>query len=89
MTHFDIEWIDRGQPPRAKPNPRFPKGIDLDVTHGKEPYCVVKLPYPTGHINVGLWMIRCRQCHIKAAITAASRPDDPRTVRMPCKTIKQ
>jgi hypothetical protein len=81
---FEIKWIDRGRPPVVAPNPKFPHGIDLDMTEGKQS-CLVKLPYPTGHKNIGLWMVECKLCGNRTAITAASRPDDPRSARLICK----
>lgn len=50
--------------------------------------CVAALPYPTGHENVGTWAIRCLTCGLVTMVTAASRPDDPRSVRVDCKVMQ-
>ena len=85
---FEIEWHDRGGPPQVKPNPAFPDGVpEVDIARGKEPNCVVQLPYPTGRTNIGTWYVTCRLCRLRVAITAASRPDDPRSARVPCKIV--
>lgn len=87
---FQILWQDRGGPPKVKPNPAFPDGVpEIDMARGEQPNCVVTLPYPSGHTNVGLWLVRCRLCRLRVGITAASRPDDPRSARLPCKLARQ
>jgi hypothetical protein len=80
---FEIRWIDRGHPPRVKPNPDFPDGRDVDS--GERPACLAKLPYPTGKDHVGGWFLRCQRCGTTAYVTAASRPDDPKSIMIPCK----
>jgi len=83
---FDIRWIDRGRPPKVAPNQAFPDGVDIDLTLGRDgPSCTVALPYPTGKTNIGAWLIVCRMCRLRVGITAASRPDDPRSVKLACK----
>lgn len=84
MNNFLIRWHDSGREPTEKPNPNYPNGVDLDVTHGMKPSCLVKLPYPAK--RCGLYYVKCVQCGVKAAITTAGRPDDPCSVRLPCKT---
>lgn len=98
---FSIEWMDRGSPPRVEPNPAYPDGCYLDLTEtalrigetklahpsmaSNEKSCVVALPYPSGHENVGTWIVKCRRCGMSVGVTAASRVDDARSVRLPCK----
>lgn len=98
---FEIRWLDRGHPPRQPPNPFYHDGCHVDLTErGRkiglvkrrtpspetaEPSCVVELPYPCPHANVGTWMIRCLTCDLRVGITAASRPDDARSARLQCK----
>lgn len=83
---FSIHWIDRRRPPRAVPNPAFPDGVDIDMRKSEhEPACRVTLPYPTGRKNVGTWLVNCKGCGCTAIISAASRPDDPRSVLISCR----
>lgn len=84
-NQFDIQWVDRGRPPQSEPNPSYPDGIDLDASGGAKRTCLVQIPYPSGHINVGTWNIRCSKCKLTLMVTAASRPDDPRSVKVACK----
>lgn len=94
---FIIAWLDRGRPPRQPPNPVYPAGCHVDLTDEAmaedrvklhvmpNDGCIAALPYPTGRENVGTWLVECRLCGVKVAVTAASRPDDPRSVKLPCK----
>lgn len=83
MNH-DVTWDDGGRPPISPPDPRYPEGIDIDYTHPGEKTCKIAIPYPTGHVNIGRWLIFCHECGLAAIITAASRPDDPRSIVLPC-----
>ena len=83
---FDIKWIDRGRPPNVEPNRMFPDGMDVDMSVPGKQSCLVKLPYPPIHKNIGVWMVACNKCGLIVAVTAASRPDDPKSVKMPCKS---
>jgi hypothetical protein len=82
---FDILWHDEGREPREKPNPRYPEGKDVDLAammHATKA-CITPLPYPARRI--GHYLIHCRFCGLRTAVTTAGRPDDPRSVRLPCK----
>lgn len=81
---FEIDWRQRGGPPKNPSDPRYPRGIDLDLTDGARRACLVDLPYPTPKF-IGVLMVRCLTCDRTAMLTTAGRPDDPRTVRLPCK----
>jgi len=86
-TH-KIEWIDRHREPQCAPNPAYPDGIDLDATRGLPgPSCKVIVPYPAK--RCGMYAIKCDVCGVTVAITTAGRPDDPRSVKVPCKGVKQ
>ena len=85
MTRFKIKWLDRGRPPRVAPDPDFPHGQDIDS--GERPACRVELPYMTKK-NVGYWSVACTKCRSNALITMASRPDDPKSVMLPCVLTK-
>jgi hypothetical protein len=83
MSHHKIVWKDRGLEPREQPNPEYPEGIDLDISGGVTPACVVTLPYPARRI--GLYLVECELCGVRVACTTAGRPDDPRSVKIACK----
>jgi hypothetical protein len=85
--HFDIDWIDHRREPKEKPNPAFPEGIDIDLTHGAKTSCEVALPYPAR--RCGVYIIACKRCRLKVGITTAGRSDDPRSVKLACKEYKQ
>lgn len=82
---FEIRWVSRGRPPRVAPNPDYPKGMDIDISLGAERTCTTPLPYPTGRKFVGTWMLKCLVCGLRVGITAASRPDDPKSVKLACR----
>lgn len=81
MTQFKINFLSTGRQPECTPNPEYPHGIDLDP--GERPACLASLPYPAD--CVGTWIVSCKRCKTSVAITAAGRPDDPRTIMIPCK----
>ena len=80
---FLVEWNDGHREPQCAPNPAYPEGIDIDVAGEVESYCVRSLPYPAK--RCGYYSVRCKLCDFSIAITTAGRPDDPRSVRIPCK----
>ncbi len=86
MGDWDIEahFTGSGKLAENPPNPDFPSGVDLDLTHGQEPTCGVPLAYPAP--CVGVWTVRCTACGFLAIVTAAGRVDDPKFVTIPCKT---
>lgn len=69
---------------QCPPNPEFPEGVDINLLTGEgEKHCPVQLPYPAP--ECGAWIVRCSDCGMNAIITAAGRPDDPRSVNLPCR----
>lgn len=78
-----IEWIDGEREPKVAPNPKYPDGIDLDMSDGSSNSCITALPYPAP--RCGVYVVKCDLCGLVVAITTAGRPDDPRTVKLPCK----
>ena len=76
----DIRWFDRGVEPKCPPNPKYPLGIDLGVDIGRN--CKVALPYPAK--RCGYYVVRCERCGYTIGVTTAGRPDDPRSIRLPC-----
>jgi hypothetical protein len=78
-----VTWLDAGREPREKADPRYPDGIDLDISAGASMRCVTALPYPAR--GCGSWLVVCDTCELQIVVTAAGRRDDPRSVRMACK----
>lgn len=78
-----IEWIDHGREPRVAPDPAFPDGKDLSAPHGITKYCPTDLPYPAR--RCGVYIVECETCGARIGVTTAGRPDDPRSVQVPCK----
>lgn len=64
---------------QCPPHPAFPEGRDIRMPSGFG--CVVELPYPAP--ECGAFIVQC-DCGAKAAVTAAGRPDDPRTFQLAC-----
>ena len=79
---FEIKWVDLGREPQCAPNPMFPDGVNIMIGDATQNLCVSELPYPAK--RCGIYQVRCRICGNSAAITTAGRPDDPRSVSMPC-----
>lgn len=80
---FKIEWVDGHREPTCTPNPDFPAGRDVDASWGADRTCITALPCPAR--RCGHYVIECEICHLRAAITTAGRPDDPRSLTMACK----
>lgn len=81
---FNVTWRGTGRKAQCAPNPRYPDGIDLDVSNGAVS-CKARVPYPAP--ECGTYIVECLGCGLRVAITAAGRPDDPRSVTMPCKAV--
>lgn len=81
-----IAWHDRGREPKCAPNPDFPMGKDLDVSDGATATCTASLPYPAK--RCGIYTVECPTCGLTIGVTTAGRPDDPRSVKLACKTAQ-
>lgn len=82
---FTVKWVDRGEEPRCPSNPEWPHGKDIDATKGSErSACAVALPYPAA--RCGVYLVTCNACGVKIAVTTAGRADDPRSLKMLCRT---
>lgn len=79
---FKVEWVDHEREPQCPPNPAFPEGRDIKGPEGFAKHCKVDLPYPAK--RCGLFIVTCSTCGLRTAITTAGRPDDPRSVELPC-----
>lgn len=82
---FSIIWRDAGKEPQCAPNPDYPKGKDVDVSWGAKQTCKADLPYPARRI--GAYVLKCRICGYTAGCTTAGRPDDPRSITVPCNAV--
>ena len=77
-----IEWKDSGREPQCPSDPIYPDGTNIRLAEYDAPTCVVDLPYPAP--RCGVWLLTCEICGLATAVTAAGRPDDPRSVEVPC-----
>jgi hypothetical protein len=84
---FKIEWVDRHREPQCKPDPDFPRGKDVDISNGAVAACTARLPYPAK--RCGYFIVECHDCPTRLFITTAGRPDDPRSVKLPCHRPEQ
>jgi hypothetical protein len=80
---INVKWIDSGREPQAKPNPAYPKGMDVDMSQGRKS-CETDLPYPAR--RCGYYVLTCDTCSLRTIVTTAGRPDDPHHVKLACKT---
>lgn len=80
---IEVRFLSHGRKAQVAPNPDFPSGVDLDLTHGATRHCEAKLPYPAECLSI--WVLHCLDCGFTAAITTAGRPGDPRSVKLACK----
>ena len=77
-----VTFLDAGREPKCPPDPAFPTGRDCDSSFGAERTCTVDIPYPAP--RCGSMLVECPVCGLRAAITVAGRPDDPKTWKLPC-----
>lgn len=78
-----VTWVSRRRKAQNPSDPRYPKGIKLDVSHGHKPACRVKLPYPAP--ECGEFLVACDICNKLSVITVAGRADDPVSVKIACR----
>ena len=83
MEQITVELIDFKRYPECQPDPRYPNGIDCDVSEGASLTCLADIPYPAP--RCGLMSVKCEKCGLTVALTVAGRPDDPRSVKLACK----
>ena len=77
--------MDSGREPQCKPDPKYPDGVLVNLsTHAAQKTCCFNLPYPAP--RCGSYVVNCKKCGYRAAITVAGRSDDPNAVIMPCQT---
>jgi hypothetical protein len=84
VTDKTVEFIPSGRgKAQCPPDPDFPNGIAIHAPVGVPVSCKVELPYPAP--ECGMWKVTCTTCNFSILVTAAGRPDDPISVRLPCK----
>lgn len=83
---MNVTWHDAGREPKNAPNPAYPNGIDLDASGGAVATCSERLPYPAK--RCGQYLIECETCGQRIIVTTAGRPDDPRSIKLACKLVK-
>jgi hypothetical protein len=83
MGQIEVSWLSRHRKTQVAPDPNHPNGKDIDG--GQRPACKVELPYPAE--CVGLYYAECLDCKANMLITVAGRPDDPKTVMLPCRQL--
>lgn len=82
-----IEWNDSGREPQCQPDPNYPTGKDVRLGDFIERKCKAELPYPAK--RCGHYVVTCEKCGCVVVVTTAGRPDDPRSIEIPCKEYLQ
>jgi len=86
-TFLTVEWVDHGREPKCPPNPNYPDGLDVDASDGAERTCATELAHPAP--RCGVYVVACRKCGARVAVTTAGRADDPRSLKLACKETRQ
>jgi hypothetical protein len=81
---FTVDWIDGHRTSEQAADPAWPDGWAADVALDAPRACRVELPCPAA--GRGMWVVVCTKCGFAFSLAAAGRADDPRSVRVPCKT---
>jgi hypothetical protein len=85
---FTITWNGTGRQAQCPTNPNFPDGMDLTLIpptfYMGQKTCKAELPYPAAEI--GKHLVHCNVCGLDVVVTAAGRPDDPKSVTVVCRT---
>jgi hypothetical protein len=84
MADIEVEFLSHNRKAKVAPNPAYPDGMEIDLSKGATVACFADLPYPAE--CCGILFVRCRKCGANAAITAAGRADDPRRVKLACRS---
>ena len=83
MDDKKITFVPSGRgKAQCPPNPDYPNGVAVPAPNGVPVSCKVELPYPAP--ECGHHKIECLTCGFILVVTAAGRPDDPISVRLPC-----
>jgi hypothetical protein len=85
MSNIQIDFVSHHRKAKNPPNPKYPEGVNLDLTKGAKVACFADLPYPAE--CCGILVVRCKKCGANAVITTAGRRDDPRSVKLGCAAL--
>lgn len=85
MSNLTVRWVDHEREPQCEPDPHYPNGKDIDISAGAPAACQVALPYPAK--RCGIYMVECDVCRQAIGVTTAGRPDDPRSLKIACRTV--
>lgn len=86
--NIEVRFVPNGRgKAQCPPNPKYPDGIDIDASVRFLPSCMVSIPYPAP--ECGHWEIGCKECNQTILVTAAGRPDDPKSARIRCQKTWQ
>ena len=77
-----VAFKSHGRKATCAPNPAFPDGIHVNRLASGVIGCRVELPYPAE--CCGVWRVECSVCGFVMGVTAAGRPDDVRSIMVPC-----
>ena len=81
---IDVLFIVSGREPQCKPDPNYPHGKPVSfVENVLQKTCTWNIPYPAP--RCGSYVVTCKKCGYRAAMTVAGWPDDPNMVTMPCR----
>jgi hypothetical protein len=83
MNRLDVTWLDAKREPQNPSDPKYPDGIDADLTSGAVKWCSTALPYPAK--RCGSYLVECRICRMIVVVSTAGRSDDPRSVKIACR----
>jgi hypothetical protein len=84
MSAISVKFFSHNRKAKCAPNPKYPDGIDVDLSDGAKVACFTELPYPAE--CCGVLFVSCGECGLTVAVTTAGRPDDPRSVKLGCKS---
>lgn len=79
---FKTKFHTDGSAPVNPPRSEFPNGEDVDGSNGARKTCTAQLPYPAP--SRGVHICECEDCGLRVGVTAAGRPDDPRSMKVAC-----
>jgi hypothetical protein len=78
-----VTWIGRGVTPAYPPDPAHPRGAHLDLALDAADTCSTELPYPA--TGAGVYVVQCTTCGMRVVCRTFGRPDDPRSIKLPCR----
>jgi hypothetical protein len=83
-----VTFLGENRQATVPSNPAFPNGRDVRAfkdLEGVEKICTIPLQYPAP--ECGRHRVICRRCGLVGMVTAAGRPDDPRSLTIECRKV--